>query len=44
MNENLKEQGIAKESDGALIVPVAQDDDKKEMPPLILLKSDGAVL
>ena len=31
-------------SEGALVIPVAQEDDKKEMPPLILLKSDGAVL
>ena len=28
---------------GALIVSVAQNADTKEMPPLILLKSDGAV-
>ena len=44
MIEDFKKQGIAKEDDGALIVEVAQDGDKKEVPPLILLKSDGAVL
>ena len=31
-------------SEGALVVPVAEEADKKEMPPLILVKSDGAVL
>ncbi len=41
--EGLKAKGLAVESDGALIVPVAEPDDKKEMPPVILVKSDGAV-
>lgn len=40
----MKHDQIAYESKGALVVDVAQDDDKKEIPPLILLKSDGAVL
>ena len=44
MVDALKDKGLAQTSDGALIVPVAQDDDKKEMPPLILYKSDGAVM
>lgn len=44
MVEEMKAQGIAVESDGALVVPVEQDDDKKEMPPLILYKRDGAVM
>ena len=44
MIEDLKTQNLAIESDGALIVEVTQNDDKKEVPPLILLKSDGAVL
>lgn len=44
MIEDLKSRGIAEESEGALVVPVVQPDDKKEMPPLILLKSDGAAL
>ena len=44
MIEDLKERGLAEESEGALILPVSEPDDKKEMPPLILLKSDGAVL
>jgi len=44
MVEDLKARGLAVMSDGALIVPVAEPTDKKEMPPLILVKSDGAVL
>jgi len=44
MVEDLKAKGIAKMSDGALIVDVSQEDDKKDIPPLILLKSDGAVM
>jgi arginyl-tRNA synthetase len=44
MVEDLKSKGLAVESEGALVVPVVESDDKKEIPPLILLKSDGAVL
>ncbi len=44
MVEKLKAEGFAVMDEGALIVPVAQNSDKKEVPPLILLKSDGAVL
>jgi len=44
MIADLKACGLAVESEGALVVDVAQENDKKEMPPLILLKSDGAVL
>jgi arginyl-tRNA synthetase len=44
MIEDLKRRGLAEESDGALVVQVAEPGDKKQMPPLILLKSDGAVL
>ena len=44
MIEDLKAGGWAVESDGAWVVPVERETDKKEMPPLILLKSDGAVL
>ena len=42
--EQLKAQGLAKEDEGALIVSVAQEGDKKEIPPLILYKRDGAVM
>ncbi|HEY1961899.1 MAG TPA: arginine--tRNA ligase [Rhizomicrobium sp.] len=44
MIADLKARGLAVESEGALVVPVAEPTDKKEMPPLILVKSDGAVL
>ncbi len=44
MIARLKAQGSAVESEGALVFPVAQEGDKKEMPPCILIKSDGAVL
>lgn len=44
MIAQLKEEGYAVESKGALIVPVDEPEDKVEIPPLILVKSDGAVL
>lgn len=44
MVEALRAAGHAVDSDGAVVVPVARDDDAKPMPPLILLKSDGAVM
>lgn len=44
MVDDLKEKGLAVQDDGAWIVPVALDDDKKEIPPLILYKRDGAVM
>lgn len=40
---DLKDRKVAVESDGALVVPVSKPDDKKEMPPLILVNSQGAV-
>lgn len=40
--ERMKANGAAVESQGALIVDVAQADDKGEIPPLMLVKSDGA--
>ncbi|HEX3755166.1 MAG TPA: arginine--tRNA ligase [Rhizomicrobium sp.] len=44
MIEDLKRRGLAELSEGALVVRVARDDDKKPMPPLILVKSEGGVL
>jgi len=44
MLQSLQEDGFAQESEGALIIPVTEPDDKRELPPLILIKSDGAVL
>jgi arginyl-tRNA synthetase len=40
---DLKTRGIAVPDDGALIVRVARDSDRKEMPPIILVKRDGEV-
>ena len=40
---DLKARGIAVLDDGALIIRVARDSDKKEMPPIILVKRDGEV-
>jgi arginyl-tRNA synthetase len=44
MIADLKARGLAVESEGALVVNVARDDDKKPMPPLILVKSEGGIL
>ncbi|MGM9554372.1 MAG: arginine--tRNA ligase [Faecousia sp.] len=44
MLERLEAQGILQESEGAKVIPVAEDSDKKEIPPCILVKSDGATL
>ncbi len=44
MIAGLKARGITAESDGALVIAVERNSDKKVMPPLILVKSDGAVL
>jgi arginyl-tRNA synthetase len=43
MIEKLKDAGLAVMDQGALIVHVAESADAAEMPPLILMKSDGAV-
>jgi arginyl-tRNA synthetase len=43
MIDKLKNDGLVIMDQGALIVSVAQNADSSEMPPLILLKSDGAV-
>ena len=40
----VKAQGLSRLSDGALIVDVMEDSDKREVPPCIILKSDGAAL
>lgn len=39
-----QEKGVVQESQGALIIEVAEEKDKKDMPPLILQKSDGGFL
>lgn len=42
--KNLEKSGIVEESRGAKIIRVAKDDDKMEVPPLILTKTDGGYL
>ena len=42
MVEDMKKRGIAVQSEGAWVIPVAEEGDKKEMPPCILVKSDGS--
>ncbi len=44
MIEDFKNKGLAVESEGALVIPVAEDSDKKEVPPCILVKSDGSAI
>mgnify|MGYP000947532298 CR=1 FL=1 len=42
--QDLKDKGIARVSEGALVVDIAMEGDKKEYPPCIIQKSDGAAL
>ena len=44
MLEKLEAQGILTDSDGAKVIIVEEEGDKKEIPPCILVKSDGATL
>ena len=44
MVEMMKEKGFAYQDQGALVVDVKEDTDTKEIPPCMLLKSDGASL
>ena len=42
MVADMKEKGFAVPSEGAWVIPVAEETDKKEVPPCILIKSDGS--
>lgn len=42
--QNLIDQGLAYESQGALVVDIGEPADSKELPPCIVRKSDGAAL
>ena len=44
MIQMLIDKGLAYESQGALVVDVAQETDSKEIPPCLIRKSDGASL
>ena len=44
MVQMLKDEGYAHYDEGALVVDVQEEDDNKEVPPCMILKSDGAAL
>ena len=44
MVQKLREQGLAYEDQGAVVVDVKEETDTKEVPPCMILKSDGAAL
>ena len=44
MVQKLKDQGLAYEDQGAIVVDVKEETDTKEVPPCMILKSDGAAL
>lgn len=44
MVQRLRDDGLAYEDQGAVIVDVKEETDTKEVPPCMILKSDGAAL
>lgn len=44
MIQDFIDKGLAYESEGALVVDIAEPTDTKELPPCIVRKSDGAAL
>ena len=44
MVEEFKAKGLAVQSEGAWVIPVSEETDKKEVPPCILVKSDGSAI
>jgi len=44
MVNDLRERGLAYPSEGALVMDVREENDAKEIPPCLILKSDGAAL
>lgn len=44
MIQKLQEEGVAVESEGAVVVDISLPEDNKPTPPLMLRKSDGGVL
>jgi arginyl-tRNA synthetase len=44
MIERLRETGHAQVSRGAVVVPLTPEEEEQEIPPLILVKSDGAYM
>ena len=44
MVQEMKDKGYAVQSEGAWVIPVSKESDKKEVPPCILIKSDGSAI
>jgi arginyl-tRNA synthetase len=44
MVADMKRKGLVEESEGAQVIRVAEPTDKHEIPPVILVKSDGAFM
>jgi arginyl-tRNA synthetase len=44
MLEDMRRKGIVERDQGAEIIRVAEESDKAEIPPMIVVKSDGAVM
>lgn len=44
MRQIIDKSGVARISDGALVVDVTEATDKKELPPFIIFKSDGTAM
>lgn len=42
--EQLADKGLLEDSDGARVIRVARETDKKEIPPLIMISRDGSTL
>ena len=42
MVKDMVDRGIAHESQGAIVVDIAEENDSRELPPCIIQKSDGA--
>ncbi len=42
--ERLLAAGVARRSEGAVVIDIARPDDKSDIPPLLMAKSDGATL
>ena len=44
MVADMKAKGVAVQSEGAWVIPVTEEGDKNELPPCILIKSDGSAI
>jgi len=42
--DDLKKRGLSHESDGAVVVDIAEESDNEPMPPILVEKSDGSSL